>query len=68
MDGRDWFVIGHVAMIMTAATAFLFMYPNAEDFATWGGVVATTGGLYHWIMVRDSKIPDAPNEHSNISV
>jgi hypothetical protein len=60
MDVRDWLVVLLVAVTWIAATAFLFTHPDVANFATWAAVISTVTGLYHFLVVRDSKIPDAP--------
>jgi hypothetical protein len=58
-DIRDWLIIVLVAFIMSIATIYLFAHPGPEAFATWGGVVATVSGMYHWIVFKDTKTQDA---------
>jgi hypothetical protein len=59
MDVRDWIVIVSMVAIQLAATGFLFRYPDAVNFATWAGVCGTLTGVYHLLVIRDSKIKDA---------
>ena len=59
MDARDWVVIGLMAAIEIAATAFLFYRPDSVNFATWATVCGTLITAYHWIVIRDSKTPDS---------
>lgn len=59
MQIRDWFVLAHVNIGWAAATVFLFLYPTSGNFMTWAGVSTTIVGVYHWITMRDQKIPDA---------
>jgi hypothetical protein len=60
-DYRDYFVLGIVTAGWVAATVFLFWYPSSVNFATWAGLVATIGGVYHWLCVNDDKRVDAGN-------
>lgn len=60
MELKDWFVVLLVAAAWTAATAFIFMHPDTANFVTWATVTSAMTGFYHFMMVRDSKIPDAP--------
>lgn len=60
-DYRDYVVLGFVSGIISAATVFLFMYPSAQDFGIWSGVVSATYGAYHWLCVSDDKRTDAGN-------
>lgn len=66
MDTRDWFVMLLVAGAWIAGTVFLFLHASAPVFATWGSICATMTGFYHWIVIRDSKVPDAcaPKQHT----
>jgi hypothetical protein len=57
---RDWFIMGLFAGVYVAATVYLFRHPGPETFGVWAGMVATMGGVYHWLDVRDAKTPDAP--------
>ena len=60
-DYRDFFILGVVCVIMLEATVFLFLYPSSVNFATWSGLVATVGGVFHWLCVSDDKRVDAGN-------
>ena len=60
-DYRDYFVLGIVTAGWAAATVFLFRHPSSVNFATWAGLVATLGGMYHWLCVSDDKRVDAGN-------
>jgi uncharacterized membrane protein len=59
MDVRDWVVIGLMAAIQVAATVFIFMHPDAVNFATWATIVGGLTTAYHWMVIRDSKEKDA---------
>ena len=48
-----------VAFVLGIATVFLFKYPLAVNFATWGTVVVALGTIYHALVIRDDKRPDA---------
>jgi hypothetical protein len=54
-DFRDYFILGHVNAAGIAATVFLFLHPDAVNFATWAGLLATIIGCYHFIVFKDSK-------------
>jgi hypothetical protein len=60
MDARDWVVIVLMASIQGAGTWFIFEHPDGVNFATWATMCGTLIGAYHWMVLRDSKIPDAP--------
>ncbi len=57
-DLRDTFVMLLVAQVWVASTVYLFLHPSEPVFVTWSGLCTTMGGIYHWICVRDDKIPD----------
>lgn len=54
----DYFVLGMVSAAWVASTVYLFLHPTDTNFATWGALAATMGGIYHWITVYDDKRPD----------
>lgn len=58
-DFRDWFVMGLAALAWTAGTVFIFEWHSEANFATWAAFSATVGGIYHWLILRDSKTADA---------
>jgi hypothetical protein len=60
-DYRDYFVLGIVTAGWLAATVFLFLYHSSVNFATWAGLVATIGGVFHWLCVSDDKRVDCGN-------
>lgn len=60
-DFRDRVVLVMTCSGWVAATVFLFQNPASVNFATWSGLVATIGGIFHWICVYDDKRVDAGN-------
>jgi hypothetical protein len=60
-DYRDTVVMLIVIAGWVAATVFLFWQPSAVNFATWAGLVATIGGIFHWLCISDDKRIDAGN-------
>jgi uncharacterized membrane protein len=59
MDVRDWVVIGLMAAIEVTSTVFVFVHPDAINFATWATLCGTLISAYHWTIYKDSKVPDA---------
>ncbi len=59
IDIRDAFVIAFLTALMCAATFYLFRHPSDVNFATWGTILGTGLGGYHWMVFLDSKRPDA---------
>ncbi len=57
-DFRDYFILAHVNGAGIVGTVFLFIHPDAVNFASWCGLIATLVGTYHWFILRDSKEPD----------
>jgi hypothetical protein len=57
-DAKDWFVMLLVAGIWIASTIYIFKHPDGGTFATWAALAATIGGIYHWLTIHDSKVPD----------
>lgn len=47
----------HIGGSLTAATTFVFLHPSY--FPHWCGFVATVGGIFHWMIIKDDKVPDA---------
>lgn len=58
-DFRDTFVLGLVSTAWVASTIFLFIHASVETFGIWAGMLATMGGIFHWLVVSDDKHPDA---------
>ena len=48
-----------VTAVLGAGTVYLFIHPGDIAFGTWGGIVTTITGVYHWLNIRDSKEKDA---------
>jgi len=58
-DYRDWLVMTLVTVAWGVATVFLFQHATEMNFATWAAFSGTTTGVYHWLCVKDQKMPDA---------
>jgi hypothetical protein len=59
MDVRDWFVMASLAFTGIASTVFIFLHPETGNFITWAGVFTTQTGVYHLLVIHDSKQQDA---------
>lgn len=57
LDARDWYAMVHIGGVLVAATVFLFKHPDV--FNQWCVFVGTVGGIFHWLVIRDQKVPDA---------
>lgn len=59
MAARDWFVVLLMGAIWIASTAFIFLHPDTANFGIWAGITGTMASAYHWMVIRDQKVPDA---------
>ena len=59
MDTRDWIIVGSMVAIQIAGTVFVFKFPTDMNFATWGTVCSVLTSAYHYLVIKDSKAPDA---------
>lgn len=57
-DYRDYLTMFLVAGGFVAAWVYVFVHPSAEAFGMCIGGMGTFTGLFHFIAVRDDKIPD----------
>jgi membrane-anchored protein YejM (alkaline phosphatase superfamily) len=62
LELRDWFILAHVNIAGIVGTTYLFLNRTDSNYLAWCGLVATIVGTYHWLVFRDSKIPDATGE------
>lgn len=58
MDARDWFVLVIHSVAWVVATAFLLWHPNDTNFITWATFSGTVSSAYHWLIIKDDKLPD----------
>lgn len=59
-DAKDWIVAVLHAISWTSATIYLWCHPSDINFATWCTYSAGVSTAYHWLLIKDSKIQDAP--------
>jgi hypothetical protein len=59
IDWRDIVILIRVDAILTVGTIYLFKHADPLVFGSWATFATTMAGLYHWLVVRDSKQPDA---------
>jgi hypothetical protein len=57
LDAKDWYVMLHMGGALTASTYFVFLHP--EHFNTYCTFVGAVGAIFHWLVIRDDKVPDA---------
>jgi len=56
---RDWFVMVLLAAVAIASGVYIFKHPSDGNYITWCTLIGTLGGIYHWLVLIDSKRPDA---------
>ena len=59
LDCGDWIVVAFLLAFAVTGAVYIFTHPSDANFMTWIGVLGVAGGIFHWIRVRDSKMPDA---------
>lgn len=52
-----------VAVIWVACSVFIFRFGSKDNavllLGAYGTICTILAGVFHWLLVRDSKIPDA---------
>jgi hypothetical protein len=52
-----------VAVIWGACSVFIFLFGTRDNavllLGAYGTICTILSGVFHWLLVRDSKIPDA---------
>jgi hypothetical protein len=59
-DFRDVAVLVLISAGFLASWFYVFMHPSDMAYATCVGGTGAWGCIFHWLTVRDQKIPDAP--------
>ena len=59
IDWRDLVILVRVDTILALGTFYLFKHADPIVFGSWATFAASVTGLYHWFVVKDSKMPDA---------
>lgn len=62
VDAKDWYVMLHMGGALGASTVFVFLHP--EHFPAYCTFVGSIGAIFHWLCVRDDKVPDAVSSAS----
>ena len=65
MDCGDWIVVVFLFAFAITGAVYMFKHPSDLNFGVWTGLLTIAGGIFHWIRVRDSKVPDAENVNVN---
>jgi hypothetical protein len=59
LDAGDWVVITFIFGFAIAGAVYVFRHPSEVNFGAWIGTLSVSGGIFHWLRVRDSKQADA---------
>ena len=59
LDLGDAIVVVFIFAFAATGAVYMFKHPSDVYSVAWLGVLATSGGIFHWLRVRDSKQPDA---------
>jgi hypothetical protein len=65
VEARDWFVMLLLGGVLVASTVYIFKHPDDINFGAWCTFVGTVGGIYHWLVLIDSKRPDADRKRDS---
>ena len=57
-DCRDTASMVIFALAFAASVVYIFLHPTDINFATWAGLTATMGGIFHWLCIYDDKKKD----------
>jgi len=58
-DFRDYFILVNLNSAGIASGVYTFMHPDVATFATWCALLTTLVSVYHWFVLKDSKLADA---------
>jgi hypothetical protein len=59
LDISDYFIMAALTAVFIVSTTFIFLHPDAVNFATWGTIATAGFGVFHLLRIRDDKRPDA---------
>jgi hypothetical protein len=57
-DLRDIVTLGLIGGGFIASWVWVFLHPTVEAFGICVGAVGTFGAVFHWLCMRDDKVPD----------
>jgi hypothetical protein len=57
--GRDLVAMAAVILTSAASWVYLFIHPSDTNFGICVGGCGAVYAAYHWICIKDSKVPDA---------
>lgn len=58
LDCGDWIVVAFLFAFAITGAVYLFKHPSIEAYIAWLGILATAGGIFHWLRVKDQKVAD----------
>ena len=61
-DAKDWFAMLFLGAGYVAQWAYVFLHPSTEAFGICVGSLGVFGTAFHWIAVKDDKVPDRKGE------
>lgn len=59
LDCGDWIVVAFLFAFATVGGVYVFSHPDPVSFTAYTGTLGVSGSVFHWLRVRDQKIPDA---------
>lgn len=59
-DFRDVAVLTLISAGFLGSWIYVFMHPSDVAFGVCVGGTGAWGCIFHWLTVRDDKVPDAP--------
>ena len=59
LDLGDWIIVAFLFGFAATGAVYTFKHPDPMAFTAWAGTLSASGGMFHWLRVRDSKQPDA---------
>lgn len=59
LDCGDWIVVTFLFAFAATGAVYMFKHPSDVNFAAWLAILATAGGIFHWLRVKDQKVADA---------
>jgi hypothetical protein len=57
-DLRDWLTLILMGGGFTASWVYVFEHPSDTNFGICVGAIGTFGAVFHWLCVKDDKMPD----------
>jgi len=58
LDCGDWLVVAFLFAFAATGAVYIFKNPSIAVFTAWTGTLTISGGIFHWVRVKDQKEPD----------